>query len=200
MIFVLLGLGCETVGTTLAPWVPALERVDPTWGEEPVDCDMPSEERESPTSTDPTVCYSKKIRCKPGERFIIEGTNIGGRRSFDDDFWQYSECTPQRERYDQAPEAVYLLEMPKHTEAEFRFKSNCANLAPFAFVWDSDSKECPTKSQKPCEMWPLKSDGTRSQWMRVNAINNPLNYLIGVDGLRGQQGNFRLTVICHQYF
>lgn len=55
----------------------------------------------------------------------VTGTTEGGTSSFGDDFYQRAFCSPARQHYDDAPEAVYRLEVPANTQATVELHSPC---------------------------------------------------------------------------
>lgn len=189
MWFALLLFGCENGCHTATKVIPALEYVDPSWGAEPVDCDV-----DHPDPDARSGCISRELQCNT----TFEATTRGGKSHFGDDFYQQGWCTPQRNNYENSPEAVYQLRVPPNTQVDMRLDSNCADLDLVAMQWESSS--CPklkhTNSiQKECEMNTREDGGS----LRLTTTENPLTYLVAVDGKQGAYGNFRLTVNCKLY-
>lgn len=182
-------LACENGCHNAAKVIPALEMVDPSWGAEPVDCDV---DHPDPEARD--GCITRELQCNT----TFEATTRGGKNHFGDDFYQKGFCTPQRNNYENAPEAIYQLRVKPNTQVDLRLDSNCADLDLVAMSWEES--RCPTDKhattiQKECEM-NTKSDGGT---LRLTTVNNPQTYLIAVDGKQGAFGNFRLTVNCKTY-
>ena len=184
----LFAAGCEDAGHIAAKAVPALEKVDPSWGSPRVDCE---EQRTPPKPV--RGCVVEKVQC--GD--VIEGTTVGGPNNFGDDFFQGAYCTPQRNNYENSPEAVYQLRLEGNVKAVLRVDSNCADLDPFAFNW-SDSR-CPTDQHRSnireCEFDDKPGGGT----IVLTTVDNPQTYMIGVDGKQGAAANFRMTIECSLY-
>jgi len=189
MMTLVLLLSCDGAGFYAAKMIPALEQVDPSWGEVPVDC----EASHAPPSAN-YGCIHKKIKCNT----VLEDTTRGGESHFDDDFYQQGFCTPQRNDYEESPEAIYQLRVPPNTLVDMRLDSNCADLDLAAMSWNET--RCPTLKHAPaiqreCEMDTQFGGGT----LRLTTVKNPQTYLIAVDGKDGANGNFRLTVNCRNY-
>ena len=189
MLTLLTFFSCEGTGFYAAKMIPALEHVDPSWGDAPVDCDA---SHAPPTAT--TGCIHKKIKCNT----VLEDTTRGGENHFGDDFYQGGYCTPQRNDYEESPEAIYQLRVKPNTQVDMRLDSNCADLDLAAMSWDET--RCPTVEhapaiQKECEM----DTRTRGGSLRLTTVKNPQTYLIAVDSKDGAFGNFRLTVNCRTY-
>lgn len=180
---------CDSACNRGAKVVPALELIDPSWGAEPVDCEV------NHAPPDPkNGCIYKRLECNS----VVEDTTRGGKNHFDDDFYQQGFCTPQRNNYEKSPEAIYQLRVAPNTQVDMRLDSNCADLDLVAMAWDET--RCPTPQhattiQKECEMDTKDGGGT----LRVTTVTNPQTYLIAVDGKQGAYGNFRLTVNCKLY-
>ena len=182
---------CDNGCHNAAKIVPALETIDPSWGAEPVDCNVSHAPPDSPND-----CIYKKLTCAP--EIVIEDTTRGGKSRFDDDFYQKGWCTPQRNDYEDSPEAIYQLRVPPNTQVDLRLDSNCADLDLAAMSWESST--CPTPKhattiQKECEMNTKAAGGT----LRLTTVKNAQTYLIAVDGKNGDYGNFRLTINCGAY-
>ena len=189
MLLLLSMLACENGCHTAAKVVPALEMVNPSWGAEPVDCDI-----EHPDPDARSGCISRTLQCNT----TFEATTRGGKNHFGDDFYQKGFCTPQRNNYENSPEAIYQLRVKPNTQVDLRLDSNCVDLDLVAMSWDED--RCPTDKhattiQKECEMNTKSEGGT----LRLTTVNNPQTYLIAVDGKQGDYGNFRLTINCKTY-
>lgn len=188
MLIFLTYFACDSACHTTTKMIPALEKVDPSWGAEPVDCDA------SHAPPDATFgCFHKEIQC--GE--VIEDTTRGGKNHFGDDFYQRGTFTPQRNDYEDSPEAIYRLRVPSNTSVYLRLDSNCAELDLAAMPWTESS--CPTTShvegRPETEMNTKPGGGT----IRLTTVDNPQTYLIAVDGQHGAAGNFRLDVRCGPY-
>ena len=189
MLWSLLLLACENPGHKAARVVPALERVNPSWGAEPVDCDIVH-----PSPSQKLGCAYKSLSCNDS----IEGTTEGGPKKFGDDFYQQGQCTPQRNDYEDSPEAIYRLRVKPNTQVDLRLDSNCAELDVAAMSWPED--RCPTikhtnQISRECEMNTSNDGGT----LVLTTVKNTQTYLIVVDGKNGQKGNFRLDVQCRTY-
>lgn len=189
MLILLTYLACDGACHTTTKMIPALEKVDPSWGAEPVDCD---ESHSPPYAT--KGCIHKKIEC--GD--IIEGTTRGGDKNFGDDFYQKGHFTPQRNDYEDSPEAVYQLRVPANQEAFIRLDSNCVDLDVAALPWQQS--ECPTVSHietntRETEMKTGPEGGT----LRLSTVDKAETYFVIVDGKQGVSGNFRLDIRCRNY-
>ena len=182
-------LACDNACHTATKAIPALEMVDPSWGAEPVDCET---DHPDPDATD--GCIYKELRCNT----VLEGTTRGGKNHFGDDFYQKGFCTPQRNNYENSPEAIYQLRIKPNTQVDLRLDSNCADLDLVTMRWEES--RCPTVQHAPnlhsgCEMNTKADGGT----LRLTTVDNPETHLIVVDGKQGAYGNFRLTVNCKTY-
>ena len=185
-MWMLLFAACDEVGHVAAKAVPALERVDPSWGAQRVDCDAIRT-----TQRPIRGCAFAEIKC--GD--TIESTTQNGSRNFGDDFYQKGHCTPQRNDYEASPEAVYKLRLDGNVKAVIRLDSNCADLDPFAISWSEN--RCPTTSSniRECEFDDKSGGGT----IVLTTVDNPQTYLVGVDGKYGAEANFRMTIECSLY-
>jgi hypothetical protein len=187
MLLLLTFLGCDNACHSATKLIPALEKVDPSWGADPVDCEA------SHAPPDGTIgCIHKKIQCNS----VLEDTTRGGKSHFGDDFYQQGWCTPQRNDYEDSPEAIYQLRVPPNTKVDLRLDSNCADLDLVAMSWQET--KCPTQGstvQRECEMDTKATGGT----LVLTTTKNPQTYLIAIDGKQGDYGNFRLTTKCGLY-
>ena len=188
MLILLSFFACDSACHTTTKMIPALEKIDPSWGANPVDCD------ESHAPPDATFgCYHKRIKC--GD--VIEDTTRGGKSHFDDDFYQRGTFTPQRNDYEDSPEAIYQLKVKPNTSVYLRLDSNCADLDIAAMPWNELT--CPDTAHVeglPETEMNTKPDGGT---IRLTTVTNPQTYLVAVDGKQGAYGNFRLTVTCGNY-
>ena len=66
-------IGCDTLGSCAARVAPPLEQINPSWGEEPVDC----EERDPPTEG--SSCAHETFVCNQGDESVIEATTKEGQ-------------------------------------------------------------------------------------------------------------------------
>lgn len=189
MLVLLPFFACDGACHTTTKMIPALEKVDPSWGAEPVDCEA------SHAPPDATFgCFHKRIKC--GE--VIEDTTRGGKSHFDDDFYQKGHFTPQRNDYEDSPEAIYQLKVEENTKVTMRLDSNCVDLDLMAMPWKE--KTCPTVSHvetntAETEMNTKPDGGT----LILTTVDKPQTYLIAVDGKQGAYGNFRLDIRCSLY-
>ena len=191
MIFLLTLFACDNACHTATKMVPALERIDPSWGADPVDCEI---DHAPPDPSFPNSCVHKVVTCNTS----FEATTIGGKTHFDDDFYQKGYCTPQRNDYEESPEAIYQLHVEPNTQVDLRLDANCGDLDLVAMSWED--ARCPgpqhaTTIQKECEMDTKAGGGN----LRLTTVKNPQTYLIAVDGKDGAAGNFRLTIKCRSY-
>ena len=77
LVFFLLS-ACDNLGFRAAKMIPALEQIDPSWADDPVDC----EATHAPPDATFGVC-TKKSSCNT----VLEDTTIGGESHFGDDFY-----------------------------------------------------------------------------------------------------------------
>jgi len=133
-------------------------------------------------------CVTKKIAC--GDE--IKGNTTGGKANFDDEIYRSSFCIPFTHDYT-GKERIYHFELPAQSKANIWLDSDCADLDLFAMQWNYDGK-CPTPSHRisVCEGDDEKGGGM----VHLEAIRNPLQYLVVVDGKAGVTAPFHLTVEC----
>lgn len=189
----LLAMGCgnnsvREVQRQVTKVVPALGKVSEAASYEEVQCDQV-------INTSPARgCTIQTITCGS----VVEGNTQFGEKRFGDQFYVSAFCTPYRHFYEDAPEAVYRLEMPPNVQADVRLDSDCADLDVFSMSW-SDTRSCPTEANvgriRECEMDTHEGGGK----IRMTTVDNPQIYVVGVDGKNGATGNFRLTVVCSTY-
>lgn len=181
-------LACSAVdcGRAANKVVPGVRSIDPEYNTAPVDCD-PEFKMSAPRG-----CTQGTITC--GDE--VEGSNAPGRFKFDDDFYQHMQCTPERNHYDEAPEAVYRLHIPADVMATVTLISDCAELDVASYRWEEDDR-CPTVKhpRAQCEMDTSERGGS----VVISTVNVPENHLLIVDGQKGETGNFRLKVDCRTY-
>lgn len=127
----------------------------------------------------------------------VTGTTEGGSSSFGDEFYQRAFCTPARRHYDDAPEAIYRLEVPADTQATVTLDSPCAELDLAAVAWALDG--IPTTAQvnrvRECEMDTHGGGGK----LTLTAVDKAQVFLVVVDGQEGAAGPFRLEAACGTY-
>ncbi|MFT5682093.1 MAG: hypothetical protein ACI8RZ_003011 [Myxococcota bacterium] len=146
-----------------------------------------------PTPTPaPQGCVIASITC--GD--TIQGNNEFGNSNFDDDFYQSKFCTPQRNKYVEAPEAVYMLDVPADIKAVVTLTSECEDLDIVAISWN-EAGRCPTIKHNisECEMDTHLGGGS----VTMTTVTRAQKYLIAVDGKKGATGNFELAVECSEY-
>ncbi len=177
------GTNCGRAVYTL---IPAVEKLDPEFGTEPVPCDA-----DFPTPA-PRGCAMTEIHC--GE--TLEGNTSYGKANFGDDFYRAAFCTVEANQYQLATEAIYTLTVPGNDMAEIHLASDCAELDVVAVAWAEDDR-CPTASHRivECEMDVSSRGGS----VQVATVDRAQTYLIAVDGKQGAVGNFRLSVDCWNY-
>lgn len=180
--------GVREVQRQAAKVVPSLKTVSEELNREPIQCDT-----EIPTPS-PKGCTIQTITCGS----VVEGSTATMDRRWGDDFYNKAFCTPYRHNYDEAPEAVYRLEMPPNIQADVYLDSDCADLDVISMSWEETSR-CPTLDHvgrlRECEMDTKKGGGK----IRMTTVDDPQVYVVAVDGQQGQTGNFRLTVKCSTY-
>jgi len=199
-LYALLMLACSGMGgsdeakqaTPMAPTTPpeplpgvALPPVDVA-PEAPDPCSEPV-----PTPA-PQGCVMGTLAC--GE--TLSGNNEFGNANFDDDFYQGKYCTPQRSRYVESPEAVYMLEVPADIKAVVTMTSDCEDLDLVALSWNETGR-CPTIQHNisECEMDTHPGGGS----VTMTTVTRAQKYLVIVDGKKGVTGNFELAVECSEY-
>lgn len=179
--------GFTNCGRTVHKIIPAVEKLDPEYATEPVDCGDPY-----PT---PGVrgCFIQELRCGDS----IEGNNSDGITHFDESFYQAQKCTPERHAYKKGPEAPYWLIVPANTWADVTLASDCVDLDIFSANWDRKT-ECPTKSHvniTQCEADTTPRGGT----ITITTVDRAESHLVWIDGKYGATGNFRIDVKCRKY-
>ncbi|MFT4977929.1 MAG: hypothetical protein ACI8S6_003836 [Myxococcota bacterium] len=166
-------------------------------GSGPSPTTMPGERSEGPgcvepiDTPEPQGCTVGRISC--GDE--IQASTAGGPLRFGDDFYVYHFCTPQRHDYDDSPEVAYMLTVPGDKKATITVTSDCADLDVSAMSWDEPGS-CPRAEGRrlnECEMRP-KHDS-----VSVATVTHPQEYMVVVDGRKGSEGNFTLSVRCDDY-
>jgi hypothetical protein len=180
--------GVSEIRRQVGKVVPAVEKAGAELTREKVPCEPAFK---TPT---PSGCSIQSLTCGS----VVEGSTVGQGRRWGDDFYQSAFCTPYRHAYEEGPEAVYRLEVPANIQADVRLDSDCAELDVVSMSW-TDTSSCPTLSHttriRECEMDTHDGGGS----IRMTTVNDPQVYLLAVDGQRGEEGNFRLTVTCRTY-
>ena len=141
----------------------------------------------------PTGCVTAEISC--GE--TVEGNSrSGGSSRFDDSFYLAQYCSPERHQYGDAAESTYWLELPPNTQADVTLTSDCTDLDLASAQWNQPNT-CPdpSHSARPCEMDTSKGGGT----IRITTVQRPETHLLIVDGKKGKEGNYRISVKCGPY-
>ena len=140
----------------------------------------------------PQGCVMDTLSC--GE--TLSGNNQFGTANFDDDFYQGKYCTPQRNRYVESSEAVYMLEVPADIKAVVTLTSECEDLDLVALSWN-EPQRCPTIKHNisECEMDTHPGGGS----VTLTTVTRAQKYLVIVDGKKGVTGNFELAVDCSEY-
>ena len=195
MLFFISLFACDDLRKAATIAIPSIEDAKPSWAR-PVDCD----DNRVPVPSTKKKAFVDRIDCDVNqtEPYTIEGTTKGGNKLMGDGFYQKAACTPARTYFFRdSPEAMYQLRIAPNTLAEIRLDSNCADLDPFAYRWERTSPptEAHASVSDSCEMDTDVGDGK----IVVTTTDNPQTYLIGVDGKNGEEGNFRLTIVCRSY-
>jgi len=181
--------GCDSLGPSMARFIPVLEYVDEEWAPITMECEKLYSSRK------PKQCVSKTIQC--GE--TIRGNNKMGRSKWSSDFYRKATCLAVSSAGGHGgPEMVYRVTVPKHTRAKAELKSDCADLDVFALRWNDRELECPKMGHAQrvgeCQA-DLSPRGGRAS---MTATTKEETYLISVDGKGGVYGNFELTIACEK--
>lgn len=181
-------LACTQIARTIEPVAPIVGEIDPDYKQLPYDCDEPI-----PTKS-PTGCCIERITC--GD--TVQGNTKVGKNHWGDDFYRAAMCTPGRADYEDAPEAIYELDLPADIQADVTLISGCEDLDLVAVGW-KDTSRVPTEKHHvsivECEMDDSKGGGS----VRITTVNRGQTFLLGVDGKHGATGNFQIDVKCTTY-
>jgi len=136
-------------------------------------------------------CGSQTLSCGS----IVEGYSGAGEGRWSDTFYHRARCVPTKHGYGKAPEMTYRLKLEPNQEAIVTLVSDCADLDLFGFRWE-EKGTCPKDRHGErileCEM----DDTKRGGQIKLNSVNKAVNYLVGVDGKKGAEGNYRISVAC----
>jgi hypothetical protein len=175
---------------------PFLRQARPELNYPPVDCD-----KELDLAPAPKGCITKTIEC--GDE--IDATNEGGAREFDDEFYQVSTFAPFGANYGDSPEVVYQLKLGPHTHADLTLVSPCADLDLGTMLFEGKNgglKGCPVPrgNHQDTNMSVSETavDTIAIETTKPSGKKLSDNYLVIVDGKKGDVGNFRLDVKCYQ--
>ncbi len=185
---VVLACSGTDIGRTINEVVPSVREVDPEFATEKVPCDEPF------STPAPKGCAMATLSC--GDQ--VQGNNAFGEQNYDDAFYVGKFCGPQRHQYEEAPEAIYLLEVPGNVQADVTLSSDCVDLDIASISVPPDAtNRCPTLSHavQVCEMDQGRGGGS----VRITTVDRAETHLIVVDGKKGVTGNFRLRVDCRTY-
>ena len=173
---------------------PSGQPVQPGVALPPVEDEMPPPDPclEATPTPAPQGCVMGTLSC--GD--TIQGNNEFGVPNFDDDFYQSKFCTPQRNKYAEAPEAIYMLDVPGDIKAVVTLTSECDDLDIVALSWNETGR-CPNIKHNinECEMDTDFGGGS----VMMTTVTRAQKYLIAVDGKNGATGNFELSVACSEY-
>jgi len=163
---------------------------------EPVRLDGPGAGTGPACDTDlkvpPADCAIAVIGCGA----VVEASNAGQGKRFDDRFTTAKYCTPQRHQYGDSPEAIWALDIPENTKVDVVLRTDCADLDLFSIRWP-EASACPTAGSQTgeCEASTKRGDDT----VRITTVDRKERHLIWVDGKDGAMGNFKLEVRCGDY-
>ncbi len=151
----------------------------------------------TPNTPDPDgSCVTGALSC--GDSIVVDMAGVGANTI---DGAEYSSgawaCWPANISDYQGGERFFEFSHPGRSDAPamvtVTLDSPCGDLDLFAFRWDSNS--CPSGGASPfeCEAAVGSGGGSVDIWN-----NEPRDYLIGVEGPRGVEVPFRLTITCEQ--
>ena len=176
------------LGRTINEVVPAVREIDKEYATEKVQCDTPIQ------TAPPKGCAIREISC--GDE--VEGNNRFGEKHYDDEFYVSKFCGVQKNQYDDATEAIYLLSVPSNVQADVVLTSDCVDLDIASISVPPDAvNRCPTISHsvQVCEMDQGRGGGS----VRITTVDRSETHFVVIDGKDGQTGNFRLRVDCRNY-
>jgi len=185
------GGGVDWESTSRVNRTPAQRAASKTY-EKPVStgpdpCDTPIE-----TPAPSQACYIADIACGQS---VSGSTSKGGRSRFGDAFYLAQYCSPERHRYDDAAEVAYRLKVPANTRADVALVSDCVDLDLATALWSGTGCPDEAHSAKPCEMTAERGGGS----VVITTVNRPETHLVIVDGKKGAEGNFTVSVTCGPY-
>lgn len=135
----------------------------------------------------PSACLSGILQCGG----TIEGTNKGGEKNYDDEFYANKFCFPAGDDRS-GPERVFLFKAPANQDIELKLQSDCVDLDLVAIAWNYDGT-CPTSNHLTPECEAQNHAG--SDRVRLNTFKER-DYIVIVEGKRGAVGTFRLSADC----
>jgi hypothetical protein len=140
----------------------------------------------------PADCAIAVIGCGA----VVQASNAGQGKRFDDRFTTAKYCTPQRHHYGDSPEAVWALDIPEDTKVDVVLRTDCADLDLFSIRWP-EASSCPSAGRQTgeCEASTKRGDDT----VRITTVGREERHLIWVDGKDGAVGNFKIEVRCGEY-
>ncbi len=132
-------------------------------------------------------CISGELRC--GE--TLKGHTEGGGSRYEGLFYQKKFCEAQVDPYE-GEERIYRFSMTRQQLATIELTSDCEDLDLFVVQWSKDT--CPELGHmvNACEA----STGRKGGTIELEAITNPRNFLVIVEGKGGVDAPFELSAKC----
>jgi hypothetical protein len=134
-------------------------------------------------------CVTGELAC--GD--VITGHTTGGSDIWDNDFYLGKYCTPMPRGYG-GGERVYRFIAPADSIVDITLESPCADLDLFSVQWSGNT--CPTAAHNTgsCDSDVTAGGGS----IELYQDRTPRTYLVGVDGKKGAEAPFTLSVTCHE--
>jgi len=147
------------------------------------DCDDRSDVDVEPVNS----CISGELTCGG----TITGHTEGGGSRWEGLFYQKKFCEARVDAYE-GEERVYRFSMDRQQLATIELTSDCEDLDLFVLQWSKDT--CPELGHmvNTCEADTSRKGGT----IELEAITNPRNFLVVVEGKGGVDAPFELSAKC----
>ena len=162
-------------------------------GDDSLDCDQAIEMSlfEAPEGTAECV-VQPRLEC---DAEPIVATNDRGLSQFDSSEYTSWYCFPFEEDPYAGPEAVFAFEHPGTGTVYIDLHTPCEELSLIAVRWNDweDDRVCPTEDTVSLQCDAAYERG--DERLRIDEFA-PINYLLMVDGPRGEIGNFTLSAEC----
>lgn len=147
------------------------------------DCDDRSDVDVQPVNS----CISGELTCGS----TITGHTEGGGSRYEKTFYQKKFCEVMVDSY-KGEERIYRFSMTPQQVATIELTSDCEDLDLFVMQWSKDT--CPELGHmvNACEADVSRKGGE----VLLEAIKNPREFLVIVEGKRGVDAPFELTANC----
>jgi len=127
----------------------------------------------------------------------MTSTTKGGSFLFDEELYVALQCFAFGDGPYEGPDRVFAFEHPGGGTAQIHLHTPCDDLDVFAFQWTgwAEDEECPTEDHSHRVRCTDNIEDGDDSTLDIFE-DGPMDYLIVVDGPKGEEANFTIQATC----